>query len=363
MSRILKNILAVFTALTVMAAAFAAIPAVKASAVSAVKYSVSYSTKYVKLKLTAKASTNKIYYTTNGAAPSIRSKLYKKTLAASAKVTVRAAEFDRYNRQVASLKITIAPRVQAPKFTASTSSSGQRYLKMTSATSGAKIYYTTDGSTPTKSSARYTAEIKYTPGITVTARAYKSNMKVSLSSEYFEEPEEEEEDDEEPEEYEEDDEEEDDDDGVDEDDGEEDEEQPEPDPNSGSADNDAVIKRVGELINKERVSAGVGTLTLDSKLCELAQIRAKELVSSYSHTRPDGNKYHTVLTGNGVNYLTSGENIAYGMNTLFTADEVMKSWMDSSGHRANILNVYFGKVGVARYISGSNVYWVQIFTD
>ena len=88
--------------------------------------------------------------------------------------------------------------------------------------------------------------------------------------------------------------------------------------------------------------------------------RAKEIETSFSHTRPNGSSFSTVLTENGITFRGSGENIAWGQRT---PEEVMNGWMNSEGHRANILNPKFKKIGVGFYqnAEGRN-YWTQLFT-
>lgn len=120
------------------------------------------------------------------------------------------------------------------------------------------------------------------------------------------------------------------------------------------------VNDVFELVNKARSQNGLAALTLDKSLCAAAEIRAKEIVRSFSHTRPDGTSCFTVLKESGISYRAAGENIAYGQRS---ASAVMNAWMNSSGHRANILSKNFGKVGVACFIYGGTRYWVQLFTN
>ncbi len=113
--------------------------------------------------------------------------------------------------------------------------------------------------------------------------------------------------------------------------------------------------------NKERKAAGVdNNLVLDSELCKTAEIRAKELSSYFSHTRPDGRACFTVLTDCSVRYLIAAENIAYGQTT---ADEVMNSWMKSAENKKKVLNKTYNRLGVASYTQGQTIYWIQLFTD
>ncbi|MCX7658298.1 MAG: CAP domain-containing protein [Oscillospiraceae bacterium] len=116
---------------------------------------------------------------------------------------------------------------------------------------------------------------------------------------------------------------------------------------------------VVDLVNAERAKAGVGALAVLPSVEEAAQVRAGELIISFSHTRPNGTSCFTVLSEFGVGYSASGENIAAGQKT---PQAVMESWMNSSGHKANILNPDFTHIGIG-YAEGGNygTNWVQLF--
>lgn len=119
-------------------------------------------------------------------------------------------------------------------------------------------------------------------------------------------------------------------------------------------------QQVVNLVNAERTKAGLGSLTADQGIQSAALVRAKEIETSFSHTRPNGSSFSTVLTENGISFSGSGENIAWGQRT---PEEVMNGWMNSEGHRANILNPKFTRIGVGFYQNqaGQN-YWTQLFT-
>ncbi len=118
--------------------------------------------------------------------------------------------------------------------------------------------------------------------------------------------------------------------------------------------------QVLKLVNAERAKAGLSALTTNTTLTSAANVRAKETKTLFSHTRPDGSSCFTALTQAGVNYKTAGENIAYGQKT---PAEVVKAWMESPGHRANIMNANFHKVGIGVYQTGGVIYWSQLFTN
>lgn len=113
-----------------------------------------------------------------------------------------------------------------------------------------------------------------------------------------------------------------------------------------------MARQVLDDVNSERASAGLAALELDANLTAAAQIRAEEITRSFSHTRPDGSSFATVTTG------AYGENIAKGQSS---AARVMAAWMSSSGHRANILNARYTKIGICAYNYGGIMYWVQLF--
>lgn len=121
----------------------------------------------------------------------------------------------------------------------------------------------------------------------------------------------------------------------------------------------SMAQQVANLVNQERAKAGLSPLTLREDLTAAAQIRAKETAVSFSHTRPDGSNFHTVLTQQQISYRRSGENIAWGQPT---AQAVMNAWMNSQGHRANILNASYEYIGVGYYTDSQGTpYWTQLF--
>jgi uncharacterized protein YkwD len=115
-------------------------------------------------------------------------------------------------------------------------------------------------------------------------------------------------------------------------------------------------------VNQARADAGLQPLTMDTTLNNLCNTRAQEISTSWGHNRPDGRSCFTILSDNGVTYSTCGENIAAGQES---GSEVVKTWMDSEGHRANILNPAYTKMGIGVYVSNDEYgyYWAQIFTD
>ena len=123
----------------------------------------------------------------------------------------------------------------------------------------------------------------------------------------------------------------------------------------------AFLKEVLNLVNAERAREGLSALTMDTKVQAAAQVRAKECKQSFSHTRPNGSSFATALKEQNVSYRRAGENIAWGQKT---PQAVMNAWMNSSGHRANIMNPDYTTMGVGYYVDANGIpYWCQLFTN
>lgn len=122
-------------------------------------------------------------------------------------------------------------------------------------------------------------------------------------------------------------------------------------------------QEVLDLVNAERAKYGLAPLEMgDDNLNAAAMKRAEEIATVNSHTRPDGTKCFTVLNEYGVTDQPTGENAAWGS---VSPEEVVKAWMNSEGHRANILNPEARKMGVGFYYNSSSTWghqWIQIFT-
>lgn len=106
------------------------------------------------------------------------------------------------------------------------------------------------------------------------------------------------------------------------------------------------------LVNQRRAENGLSALTMDADLLEAAMLRAAEITVSFSHTRPDGEDCFTVSSK------CWGENIAMGYTS---ATSVMEGWMNSSGHRANILRGSYETIGIGCFYYDGMYYWSQNF--
>lgn len=120
---------------------------------------------------------------------------------------------------------------------------------------------------------------------------------------------------------------------------------------------DDFTSEVVRLVNIERANNGLSALSENSTLGDYAQLRSKEIVSKFEHYRPDGASALDYLHDLGT-LRTYGENIAMGQQT---PEAVVNAWMNSDGHRKNILKEDFTMIGVGCYKSGGAYYWVQIF--
>ena len=120
-------------------------------------------------------------------------------------------------------------------------------------------------------------------------------------------------------------------------------------------------EEVVRLVNEERKRLGLNELAIDEAMMTAAETRAKEQKTLFSHTRPDGTKCFTVFDQYEIPANYRGENLASGSKC--PPDYVMKMWIASEGHYANIKNDRFTRIGVGYFESGSYGYWAQLFAN
>ncbi|MFI8004993.1 sigma-70 family RNA polymerase sigma factor [Streptomyces sp. NPDC086010] len=122
----------------------------------------------------------------------------------------------------------------------------------------------------------------------------------------------------------------------------------------------SVADEVVTLVNSERSKAGCSAVTSNSKLTTAASRHSADMVARdyFSHTSPDGTDPGARITAAGYRWSTYGENIAKGQQT---PEAVMEAWMNSEGHRANILNCAFKEIGIGREDSSGGPVWTQNF--
>ncbi|NEY72741.1 sporulation protein [Bacillus mesophilus] len=116
-------------------------------------------------------------------------------------------------------------------------------------------------------------------------------------------------------------------------------------------------QQVVSLTNHERASYGLKPLSIDSELSKVARLKSSDMKQNgyFSHTSPTYGSPFDMMKQFGVQYRTAGENIAMGQRS---AEEVVRAWMNSEGHRKNILNPSFTHIGVG-HVEGN--YWTQLF--
>ena len=129
-----------------------------------------------------------------------------------------------------------------------------------------------------------------------------------------------------------------------------------------ASDYSVIQSRIIQLTNEQRAANGLPALTADSRLQTAADIRAAEQPLAFSHTRPDGSDWSTAFPPGTFYFL--GENLA-SCDTILTdesfASSCVKWWMESTDHRANILNSLYTSIAVGVCISGNSMYAVQVF--
>ena len=128
--------------------------------------------------------------------------------------------------------------------------------------------------------------------------------------------------------------------------------------NTGTYTLNAYEKEVIRLINEIRVKYGLNTLSTNTKLSQVARLKSQDMQAKgyFSHTSPTYGSPFEMMKKFGITYRYAGENIAYGQRT---PQQVVDAWMNSSGHRANILNANFTQIGMG-YVATGN-YWTQMF--
>lgn len=120
----------------------------------------------------------------------------------------------------------------------------------------------------------------------------------------------------------------------------------------------AFEAEVIRLVNEIRAKNGLNALSANWELSRVARYKSQDMVDNryFSHTSPTYGSPFQMIRNFGISYRTAGENIAYGYST---PQAVVNAWMNSSGHRANILNSSYTQIGVGYVAQGS--YWTQMF--
>lgn len=124
----------------------------------------------------------------------------------------------------------------------------------------------------------------------------------------------------------------------------------------------SVESEVLRLVNIERQKNGLSPLKMSTELSNVARKKSQDMADKnyFSHTSPTYGSPFDMMKQFGIKYTAAGENIAKG---YASAEDVMKGWMNSEGHRANILSSKFGTLGVGYVNKGGTTYWTQMFTN
>ena len=117
-------------------------------------------------------------------------------------------------------------------------------------------------------------------------------------------------------------------------------------------------QEVIRLVNEIRVQNGLSALTYNWELSRVARYKSQDMVDNryFSHTSPTYGTPFQMIRSFGLSYRSAGVNIAYGQRT---PQAVVNAWMNSSGHRANILSSSYTQIGVGYVANGH--YWTQMF--
>ncbi len=257
-----------------------------------------------------------IYYTTDSTIPTKNSLPYDgKPVIVSENTTIFAAAFVD-GEAVCYSGATLSIRTSAPVVSHKSGVYEDSFVvTVTCPDDSARIFYTTDGTTPTMESKEYTRPLSISRDYTLRFAAFSDNKEQSavvtrnykIGNNVYDEP---------------------------------------------------TRQQLFELVNNTRAQYGLSPLEEMNTLSDIAQLRAKECSSYFSHWRPDGTKWDSLLAAEGLKRDMRAENIAYYSST---AKAVMDSWMSSYYHRANILDPDAKYIGIGHYDGYYCDYWAQIF--
>lgn len=287
-----------------------------------ITYKLNYTDKYTYLTLYPSSESNTLRYTTNGTAPTLKSKKYTTLIRFKQEKTVRVAEFDSIGKKVCGIKFTIKRRCSEPEVEILSTDGKKAEVSVSTATADAAIYYTTDGSKPDKNSNLYEGSFTVETGAVVKAVAFKKNWKTSeITSLTITES------------------------------------------APRARKYDEFVTAILTETNKAREANGLKPLEISEILCSAAEKRANEIGADYSiqHTRPNGDKYSTVLNEVDYFYSIAGENIGKTTSKTEPAERIVKLWLNSAVHRANILGDKFAEIGIGWEEINGTYYFVQLF--
>lgn len=126
--------------------------------------------------------------------------------------------------------------------------------------------------------------------------------------------------------------------------------------------NNSIEAEVVRLVNIERQKQGLAPLKQSKELSNVAKTKSEDMAKNnyFNHNSPTYGDPFSMIKNFGINYKTAGENIA---KNYFSAESVVKGWVNSPGHRENILNPNFGTIGIGYVNINGTTYWTQMFTN
>jgi len=123
----------------------------------------------------------------------------------------------------------------------------------------------------------------------------------------------------------------------------------------------ALEQKVADIVNQRRAEAGLAPLKMNWEVSRVARYKSQDMIDKkyFAHQSPTYGSAFNMMENFGIKFTAAGENIAYGQKT---PEEVMTSWMNSAGHKANILSSAYNQIGVgAAKASNGTLYWTQMF--
>lgn len=269
-------------------------------------------------------TSNIIYYTTDGSTPTKQSKQYSKRIKYTAPGVLRALEYTRKGELVATLKLNVSPRVMPVQLSCVDFAPDIRTIELKTETPGATIYYTIDGSRPNKEYSNvYTSPVVMSNKVKMQAFAVKDGYKDSLVSSEFAA-------------Y-------------------------IPVALEDFDENDPAYTTVLSYLNERRRASGLSNLYLDPELCYAASVRAKEISVEFTHDRPNGQSYQSVLDEKEIVTLSSMEAMGLGS----TAYEFVVDVLSRKDEAALLLTNKqpLDSIGVGYYSRNGKIYWILIAVD
>lgn len=277
---------------------------------------------YTTVTLSKKKSSDTVYYTTDGSAPTKENgKKYTKAVKFKELGVIRAAEYNKKGELVASLKVKVPIKCAPVEASCTNFVIGTKTIKLTCDTEGATIYYTLDGLTPepgTEDTYIYNGEMTLGTGTTLTAIAMKdgyekgtmlvcevSEIEYVISKFNF---------------------------------------------------NNPIYSEAAVLINTERRSSGLSALTLDENLTKAANIRARELSVLFNHNRPSGGDYLAAVASVGAKVRNAGEIIIANCSS---PSELINAILGNSDYKKLLLTNMNGytSIGIGYYKLRTKNYW------